>query len=224
MDDYRTSVERAGGVPVELEAADIATLSSLPDHVDAVVLTGGGDVDPALYGQTPHPLTRVVPSERDRFELAVARLCLSEGLPLLAICRGLQVMNVACGGTLVQDIPDQVRNALPHQDATTPTSCPHDIELVPDTILARCLARQQTTPTRIRVNSRHHQAIDAIGRGLRLAAFAPDGVIEAVEADAHPFAIGVQWHPENFVEGGEFRGLFSACIAAAVDWRRRRSG
>jgi putative glutamine amidotransferase len=145
------------------------------------------------------------------------------GLPLLAICRGVQVMNVACGGTLVQDIPSAIPDATTHQDATTPTTCPHTIEVEPDSQLARCLTPAHSSLRQVPVNSRHHQAIDVLGRGLRISARAPDGVIEAVEAIGHPLAIGVQWHPENFVARGEFHGLFSALVAAAVDWHRRQS-
>lgn len=224
MTDYVASVEQAGGIPVEIAPGHTADVSALPDMVDAVVLTGGGDVDPSLYGQAPHALTRIVPIERDRFELAIARICLSRGLPLLAICRGVQVLNVACGGTLVQDIPSLVPAAVTHQDATSATTCPHDVEIVADTLLARCLAPTCGGRRRVPVNSRHHQAIDALGSGLRVTARAADGVIEAVEAPTLPFALGVQWHPENFVHGGEFGGLFAACIAAATDWPRRRSG
>lgn len=222
MRDYLASVERAGGVPVEIDADNGEDVATLPDRVDGIVLTGGGDVDPVLYGQVPHATTRVVPAARDRFELAVARLCLSSGLPLLAICRGLQVMNVACGGTLVQDIPSEVPEALVHQDSTTPTTCPHPIEIEAGSMLAHCLGLIGPAP--VPVNSRHHQSVDAPGHDLRITARAPDGVVEALEAAAHPFAIGVQWHPENFVDGGEFRGLFTAHVTAAADWRRRRSG
>jgi len=224
MDDYLASIERAGGRPEEIDAAEIATLPSLHHRVDAVVLTGGGDIDPALYRQVPHPATRIVAADRDRFELAVAGLCLSQGLPVLAICRGVQVMNVACGGTLVQDIPSAVPDARTHLDATTPTTCPHTVEVEPDSQLAQCLTPAHSSLRQVPVNSRHHQAIDVLGRGLRISARAPDGVIEAVEAIGHPFAIGVQWHPENFVESDEFHGLFSALVAAAIDWRRPPSG
>ena len=224
MADYLASVERAGGIPVEIDAECMAGVPALPDTVDAVILTGGGDVDPSLYGEAPHALTRIVPAERDQFELAVARMCLTRGLPLLAICRGVQVMNVACGGTLVQDIPSLVHGALPHQDASTPTTCPHLVDVVSDSLLARCLTREHPSLRTVPVNSRHHQAINEVGSGLRITARAPDGIVEAVESFTHPFATGVQWHPENFVQSGGFRGLFSACVSAAAEWRRRRSG
>ncbi|MBM3781484.1 MAG: gamma-glutamyl-gamma-aminobutyrate hydrolase family protein [Acidobacteria bacterium] len=224
MADYLASIERAGGIPVEIDAERMADVPALPDTVDAVILTGGGDMDPALYGQAPHALTRMVPAERDQFELAVARMCLTWGLPLLAICRGVQVMNVACGGTLVQDIPSDVREAAPHVDVTTPTACPHVIDVVPGSLLARCLANEHPSLQAVPVNSRHHQAVKEVGSGLRVTARARDGVVEAVEFLTHPFAIGVQWHPENFVQSGEFLGLFSACLSAAAAWRRRRSG
>ena len=224
MRDYLASVELAGGVPVEIDADDGEDVATLPERVHGVVLTGGGDVDPALYGRSPHVTTCVVPAARDRFELAVARLCLSSGLPLLAICRGLQVMNVACGGTLVQDIPSELPDALVHQDSITPTTCPHPIDIESGSVLAHCLGLIGPAPAPVPVNSRHHQSVDAPGHGLRITARAPDGVVEALEAAEHPFAIGVQWHPENFVGSGEFRGLFTAHVAAAADWYRRRSG
>jgi putative glutamine amidotransferase len=171
---------------------------------DGVVLSGGHDVDPALYGETLHPACSLAGDARDAFEIEVARRCLRDGVPLLAICRGMQVLNVAAGGSLIQDLPSQVPVALPHGVDDTLTTMAHGLEVLPDTLLARAVSAGMAT----QVNSRHHQAAKVIGQGLIVAAHAPDGIVEAIEAPASPFCVGVQWHPENFWKTGEFLPLF----------------
>lgn len=207
-EDYLASIEAADLVPHAIDPAGD------PDDalhgVDGVVLAGGLDVDPARYGESMHPSCAFAGDARDAFEIALAQRCLREGLPVLAICRGLQVLNVAAGGSLIQDIPSQVPVALAHAVPDTPTTIAHGLELVAGTHLARAAAAGMSTD----VNSRHHQAAKALGAGLVVSAFAPDGLVEAIEAADHPFCVGVQWHPENFWRTGEFLPLFRQFAAA----------
>jgi putative glutamine amidotransferase len=177
---------------------------------DGIVLAGGPDVDPALYGETMHPACSLAAEARDAFEIEVAHRCLREGLPLLAICRGMQVLNVAAGGSLIQDLPSQVPVALPHAVTDTFTTVAHGLEIVSGTHLARAVSAGMPT----QVNSRHHQAAKVLGRGLSASAHAPDGIVEALEAPDLPFCLGVQWHPENFWRSGEFLPLFRLFAAA----------
>ena len=173
--------------------------------VAGVVLAGGPDVDPARYDEALHPASVRAGDERDAFELDVARHCLREGLPLLAICRGLQVLNVAAGGSLIQDLPSQVPVALPHAVDDSLTTLAHGLDVVADTHIAHAVADGMAT----QVNSRHHQAVKVLGEGLAASAHAPDGILEAIEAPALPFCVGVQWHPENFWRSREFLPLFT---------------
>jgi putative glutamine amidotransferase len=210
--DYEHSLERVGLewrllAPGQDPAATLAEL-------DALVLSGGGDVDPQLYGEAPHESFSPAEPGRDQFELALARAALDRGLPLLAICRGVQVLNVAAGGTLVQDIPTGVSGALDHQVATTPTTVAHEVWVTAGTKLAQLMADRLEGDVLL-VNSRHHQAIKKAAPGFVVSATAPDGVIEAVERPDLPYVIGVQWHPENFYRTGEFRALFEGLAKAA---------
>ncbi|HTV02560.1 MAG TPA: gamma-glutamyl-gamma-aminobutyrate hydrolase family protein [Luteitalea sp.] len=178
--------------------------------VDGVLLAGGPDVDPARYGELLNPTCELAAGARDTFELEVARRCLADGTPLLAICRGMQVLNVAAGGSLIQDLPSQVPVAIPHSMPDTLTTMAHGLEVVDGTHLARAVADGMPS----QVNSRHHQAVKAIGRGLAATAHATDGIVEGIEAPDLPFCVGVQWHPENFWETGEFLPLFRLFAAA----------
>ena len=207
-EDYLKSLDTVG-VSVHAVAAS-GDLESALLGADGVVLAGGPDVDPALYGETMHPSCSIAEDTRDAFELAVARRCLRDGVPLLAICRGMQVLNVAAGGSLIQDLPSQVPVALPHALDDTFTTVAHGLEVIEGTHVARALASGMST----QVNSRHHQAVKVLGRGIDAAAHAPDGIVEAIEATALPFCVGVQWHPENFWRTGEFLPLFRLFAAA----------
>ena len=203
-----------------LDAAHVAAVPVTPDGdvaralhlVEGVVLAGGPDVDPARYGEVLHPTASLASDARDTFELEVARRCLRDGLPLLAICRGMQVLNVAAGGSLIQDLPSQVPVALPHAQTASLTTLAHAIEVVDDTHLARAVTLGMSQ----QVNSRHHQALKAIGTGLVVSAHATDGIVEGVEAPHLPFCVGVQWHPENFWRTGEFLPLFQLFAAACA--------
>ena len=152
---------------------------------------------------------------RDAFELELARRALDADLPMLAICRGIQVLNVARGGTLIQDIPQEIPTAGTHVLRDPPFAIAHDVWVAPGSLLARLL-QDRLEDESCSVNSRHHQAVKRLGDGLALAATAPDGIIEAVEAPASRFCLGVQWHPENFYRTGEFSALFEGFVHASL--------
>jgi putative glutamine amidotransferase len=212
--DYEEAVSRAGG---EVRILDYARDSPADVIASAqgILLPGGGDVRPALYGEAAHHSFSAAEAGRDEYELELARRAVEADVPLFAICRGVQVLNVACGGTLVQDIPDELPEALNHTLKEPPSAIAHDIWISQGSLLARLLsdrAEGDTCP----VNSRHHQSVKALGEGFVVSATAPDGVIEAIEDPSKRFCLGVQWHPENFYRTGEFRGLFEAFLAAAA--------
>ena len=213
VDDYVESVRRANGEPVVL-ALDADPIASL-DRVDALLLTGGLDVDPSLYGEAPHATT-AVDQARDRFEIPLARAAIARDVPILAICRGVQVLNVAAGGSLVQDIPSTVTSGLAHSVDTPKDHVAHGVAVVAGTRLANSLgssAPLESCP----VNSRHHQAVGRVAPAFVVSALSPDGVIEAIERPASTFCLGVQWHPENFWRTGEFGSLFENFVATAKD-------
>jgi putative glutamine amidotransferase len=208
---YPRAIERGGGVPVVIPpfTSDEA-IKVLLDRVDGVVLAGGPDLHPSLYGQEPHE--RLGPTEPalDGSEVALVRLALERHMPLLCICRGLQALNVARGGTLVQHLPGH-RQDEPGRLAT------HTVDVEPDSVLARALGR-----TEVEVNSFHHQAVDALGMHLRAVAWAPDGLVEGIEATDRSFAVGVQWHAEGLVDAEEQHALFDAFMTEADPAHPRR--
>ncbi len=207
-DDYMQALDAAG---IEVHAVDPGgDVTRVFGDCDGVVLAGGPDVDPARYGEALHPSCTLAGEARDLFELEIARRCLQDAIPLLAICRGMQVLNVAAGGSLIQDLPSQVPVALPHAVEESFTTVAHALEVRDGTRLAQAVANGMAS----HVNSRHHQAVKHIGRGLVATAHASDGIVEAVEAEALPFCVGVQWHPENFWRTGEFQPLFELFAAA----------
>ena len=213
LDDYIASVERSGARARVLEVSE--SPRALLQALDGVLLTGGGDVDPVFYGEARHETVDDAEPGRDEFELDLARRAMEQDFPLLAICRGAQVLNVAAGGTLVQDIPSAVATDLPHS-LTEPRDCiAHDIRVVSDSRLHAALGNAVNASCACRVNSRHHQSVGKLGKELVASATAPEGVIEAIEAPDAAFCVGVQWHPENFWRTGEFKPLFDAFIAAA---------
>jgi putative glutamine amidotransferase len=221
-DDYLTSLRQAGA-EIRVIAPDRDPLPGALEGCDGVLLTGGADVDPDRYGdRTRHPTLELAP-ERDAYELALTRAALARDLPLLAICRGVQVLNVAAGGTLVQDLPSEHPSALRHTVREPKHAIAHDVQVAPGTCLAALVDRAGAPPNRVAVNSRHHQAVKNTAPGFVVSAIAPDGVIEAIEKPGTRFCLGVQWHPENFWATGEFRGLFSGLVAAAARLRTDRS-
>lgn len=211
---YVRATKRAGGLPLILppvldEGEEGATLSLL----DGLMLSGGGDIDPQRYGADSSPLVKGVNADRDHAELTLARKALCVGMPILAICRGIQVLNVALGGTLYQDIPTELPESLPHSPAEGEVrdASAHLVRLTDDSHLARIFGR-----TEMRVNSFHHQTLRQVAPDLVVTGHAPDGVIEAAEHVSHPFCIAVQWHPETPIGNDPgMEHLFAAFVAAA---------
>lgn len=217
IEDYKHAVQHTNSDIRMISHA--TTVAKALDGVNGLLLTGGDDVAPSRYGEERHPATSEVPPERDDFELALVRAAREKRLPIFAICRGLQVLNVACGGTLIQDIPSQVPGAIAHRFAAPPHQSfdlAHEIWVEKDSLLAAAMRERLVEGDSLQVNSRHHQAIKALAPGFRSVATAPDGIIEAIEDPSMPYCLGVQWHPENFWRTGEFRALFEAFAAAAA--------
>jgi len=208
--DYVRAVERAGGRPLLVPPSEDAVEETL-DALDGLILTGGSDLDPALYGQAPHPETSGIHRGRDDAELALLRAALARDLPVLAICRGSQVLNVALGGDLVQHVPDVVGDEKHKQ--TPGVFADHDVETEDGSRLAA------TVGERLPVKSHHHQGFGRIGTGLRVTAHAEDGTPEALEEPTKRFALGVLWHPE----AGEDSRLFESLVAEAAAYRATQS-
>ena len=215
--DYLRAVEAAGGLPVVLAPGSPGDAADLLQRVQALVLSGGDDVDPALYGEKAHETVTHVAPERDAFELALCREALRMDVPTLAICRGQQVLNVATGGTLIQDIPSTVSGAADHDPERERSELAHEVRLLPGSRLQQVLGGD-----RVAVNSFHHQAVKDLGRGLRASAWSVDDeVIEGIEAEDCRFVLGVQWHPESFWDRPPgFHSLFLGLIDAAGGRRR----
>jgi len=210
-EDYLRSVEQAGAIPVVLPAVDPGDVPSLLDRFDGVLLSGGVDVDPVLYGQAAHPRLGKVNRRRDDFELALTREALRRDVPILAICRGHQVLNVATGGTLVQDVASLVEGAMRHDASGPRWRRAHAVEVTSPSLLREVLGQGTLS-----VNSFHHQAVDRIGKGLVVTARCPvDGVVEGLEMPSRRFVVAVQWHPESFWNRPRsFQGLFDAHVEA----------
>ena len=206
---YVRAIELVGGRPVLIPPSEEAVDETLA-AVDGLVFSGGSDLDPELYDQEPHDETYGVVPQRDRAELTLLEAALARDMPVLAVCRGSQVLNVARGGDLVQHLPDVVGDEK-HKH-TPGTFADHDVTLEPGTRLAELLGAHAP------VKSHHHQGFGRVGDGLRVAAHAEDGTIEAVEDPSHRFAFGVLWHPE----AGEDLKLFEELVGAAADYRAAR--
>jgi putative glutamine amidotransferase len=215
LPDYEESIRRSGGDVRLLERSTDAPKEAL-SGIDGLLLTGGGDVRPAIYGAVAHPLFDAAEPGRDEFEIELVRRALDADLPVLAICRGIQLLNVARGGTLIQDIPDELGTTINHRVATPPHAIAHDIWIESSSLLERLMGERFERGEACPVNSRHHQAAKTLGEGLITSATAPDGVIEAIEDPTRRFCLGVQWHPENFYRTGEFRSLFEAFVQACT--------
>ncbi len=215
---YTDAVRLAGGLPVILPPGE-PDVQGLLDHLDGVILSGGGDIDPCTYGDAAcHPTTDGVDTERDQFEFDIVRAARDRDLPLLGICRGIQVFNVALGGTLVQDIEDQLDSAISHRQQTDGLGrddTSHHVALAPDTPLFDLLG----VPS-LAVNSFHHQAIRDLSPNLEVIARAPDGLIEAVWYPAMRFGLAVQWHPEMLAaDHPPHLAIFGGLVRAAARTR-----
>lgn len=208
---YPEAIRRAGAVPVIIPPLDTDSIEPLLDGLCGLCLSGGPDLHPTVYGAMPHPALGPTEPHLDRFEIALIRAAEAREMPVLAICRGLQVLNVSRGGTLTQDLPTQRPSDVGHrqqQPAPTPT---HGVTLEAGSLTAGCLGLHDA-----RVNSFHHQAVDRLGDGLRAVGWAPDGVIEALEATNRTFTVAVQWHAESMVRSPEQGRLLAAFADAAV--------
>lgn len=218
--DYTRAVELAGGLPLVIPVVDDEQiLGDVLNLIDGLLLTGGHDVDPFWYNELPRPGLGSLNPDRDRCELLLAKNALAVGLPVLGICRGIHVLNVAAGGTLYQDIRQECPGAFNHTVLGSPKWHPvHPVTVAEGTILASIFPER-----RLRVNSYNHQAVKTLGEGFRVSARAEDGMVEAIEACDGRFVIGVQWHPEMMV--GRDRSallLFRAFVEAANAFGNRR--
>ena len=207
---YMKAVERAGGIPVVLPPLPLEFVPSLLDHLDGVCLSGGPDIDPAGYGDRPHPQLGDTEPGLDAFELAIARAADESGLPLLGVCRGSQAMNVARGGTLFQHIPDVTDGSVIHREGPG-KKARHQVDVAEESRLAAILRTKMTI-----VNSFHHQAIDRLGSGLHAVAWSPDGMIEAIEGEGERLFLGVQWHAESLIDDDAQLALFETLVAEAT--------
>jgi len=206
--NYADAILAAGGLPVALPHHAEAAGEWL-DRIDALVVTGGAfDVDPALYGEADRHATVTLKQGRTATELALTRGALDRDLPTLGICGGQQLLAVALGGSLIQHIPDSIPDALAHEQPNPRHEPGHEIRVTPGTVLHRIVGTET-----MRVNSAHHQAVRAAGPRAVVDAVAPDGVIEGIEDPTRRFCLGVQWHPEFFIDPGD-RRIFDALVAA----------
>jgi putative glutamine amidotransferase len=216
---YIEELRKVGAVPwvIPLVPHDPETLAEIFARLDGVFITGGVDVDPARYGEPKSPHCGAIDPDRDEVEIALLHHALERGLPVLAVCRGIQILNVARGGTLYQDVTAQVPAALKHDYFPTPERpsrkfLAHDVTVKPGTRLAHILGE-----TVVPVNSMHHQAIKELARDLSPTAYAPDGIIEGVEAAGDQYLVGVQWHPEELTETHPgMQRLFTTFVEASA--------
>lgn len=207
---YLEALERAGALPVALPPVHDGATAGLLARLDGVCLSGGPDLDPAAYGADPHAELGPTEPDLDRFELAVARHAQDQDLPLLAICRGAQALNVARGGTLWQHVPERFGSEIAHRQQTPAEQPTHAVSVREGSLVAGAVG------TQLEVNSFHHQAINLVGHRLRPVAWSPDGLIEAVEAIGESFVVGVQWHAECIAARPEQAKLFERFVAAAA--------
>ena len=211
---YMRAIEAGGGIPLVMPPLELEAIEPLLDRIDGICLSGGPDLDPATYGAEPHPKLGPTEPPLDRFELAVARAADARGIPILAICRGTQALNVARGGTLHQHLPD-LSEEIGHRQRNPAEEPSHAIEVEPGSRLGAALSAGAPVAGRLEVNSFHHQGIDRLGEGLAVVARAADGTIEAVEDPEREFLIGVQWHAETMIErpyeGALFRSFVEVC-------------
>ncbi len=219
MPAYIEAVRKAGGIPilVPLGASEEELLAIL-ELADGVLLPGGGDINPAVYHGQLHKTIRDINPDRDRVELFLAQQAVKQEKPLLAICRGHQLVNVALGGSLWEDIADLKPDAMRHDyyETSPRTYLAHSVQVLPGSHLALCLDQ-----TEIAVNSLHHQGVRDLAPELSVTAVAPDGLVEGIEVPGHPFAVGVQWHPENLINDvPAMLGLFEGLVNAAISTHR----
>jgi putative glutamine amidotransferase len=204
---YVKAVRKAGALPVLLPVVDPSDAAAMLETVDALIVTGGGDVDPTNYGAAPEPMLGPTDLVRDAADLAITRAAVESNVPTLATCRGIQVLNVAMGGTLMQHIDEHMRTDMYNEDV-------HAVDIDPASRLATILGTEA-----LGVNSMHHQVIDRLGPGVRAVAHNHDGHIEAIEIDTSPAVLGVQWHPEMLRHRGDHLALFEDLVRQVLTRR-----
>ena len=222
---YIRALTAAGALPwmIPLVGDEEETLRGIYDAVDGVFLPGGADIDPAGYGEARHPRCDKSDPPRDRVELALAGWAMSEGKPVLGVCRGLQLVNLAAGGSLYQDLADQKPGAIKHDyfpfdGRHARTYLAHEVDITADSRLGEIFGEGP-----LKVNSMHHQGIRTLGNGLAVTAIAPDGLIEGIESTDGSYLVGVQWHPEALSDScPRTRRLFAGFIDAASEFRGNR--
>jgi putative glutamine amidotransferase len=211
---YITAVSQAGGLPVMIPIGlKEQDLTALLDRLDGVLLSGGGDIDPGYFNGTAHPKVYGISPERDELELSLVERALEKGKPLLAICRGIQVLNVAMGGALYTHLQDQLESSLKHDwfPKFPRDKLAHTVSLKCESKLDQIYGEDE-----VQVNSLHHQGISRVGEGLVATAFAPDGLVEGLEVSGADFALGVQWHPECLPDDMGSQRLFAAFIESCL--------
>jgi putative glutamine amidotransferase len=221
---YILTLTAAGAIPWLIPLVDEDTLRGIYEGLDAVFLPGGADIDPATYGAGSHPLCDKTDRDRDRVEVSLATWALDDEKPMLGVCRGMQLINVAAGGTLYQDLAEQLPGALKHDyfpfrgQSFARDYLAHEVRVAEGTRLAQ---RMGAGP--LKVNSMHHQGVRTLGRRLVATAVAPDGLIEAIEREGDGYLVAVQWHPEALTDNdARTRGLFADFVDAASEWSLTR--
>lgn len=210
-EDYTNAITKAGGVPVLLIPGE-----DFPEFIDGLLFSGGGDINPLLFGEEPIWENGEISPLRDSYELALCKEALARDIPLLGICRGMQIMNIAAGGGIYQDIAVQTGTTLKHSQQAPRPCGTHSVIPAEGSLLSRLWQAEK-----IIVNSVHHQAVSTLGNGMRAAAQSPDGLTEAIEGAEKSFVLGVQWHPEA-MEAKEQGALFAHFVQAAAHYRERR--
>ena len=210
--EYHEAILNSGGIPILLpNAGESAAADNMIDMIDGLLLTGGGDLHPSYYNQEPHPGLTETTANRDSLEISIAKLALGRNLPIMAICRGHQVLNVALGGTLYQDLSCFPHETIQHSDPGQTARVFHDVAITPGSLLHRIVGADH-----IETNSSHHQVIDKLGAGLAIVAFSStDNVPEAIEQTQKKFVLGLQWHPEAIFEREHSRKVFRALVEAS---------
>lgn len=208
---YLASIEQAGGIPICIPNATEENVGALLDIVDGLVLIGGADIDPLLFGEEPHRNIGSVVRKRDDSDILLMNEAYRRQMPVLGICRGQQIMNVVFGGTIIQDIPSQVENIVQHKQPSKRRELAHTVDV--KTPKFKAIFGEES----FRVNTFHHQSVGELGEGLVASAVAKDGIIEGIEHESHPYCVAVQWHPEELAPNGDiyaqrlFKSFIEAC-------------